>query len=116
MYKYVLQKSISYFRGSSFWLSMRHRVRWKVVNGVSKPTIYPKDGPPYNLKVYKGSNQVALTRNFTEFYMTSEIVKDIIVWFADTQAPDEYIWPSINHNPHLNPPGGYTGRSEWKIT
>ena len=55
--------------------------------------------------------QVAITRDFALYFMKSKISQDIFNWFADTLAPDEYIWPTLNHNPHLRAPGGYKGKS-----
>ena len=36
--------------------------------------------------------------------------KNLMSWFADTLAPDEYIWPTLNHNPQLHAPGSYKGK------
>ena len=53
--------------------------------------------------------QVALSRAFVVYYMSNPQVRELVDWFADTLAPDEYIWPTINHNPQLLAPGGFTG-------
>ena len=50
-----------------------------------------------------------MTRDFANYVLTSKIAKDLIDFFADTMAPDEYIYPTLNHNAHLNAPGGYLG-------
>ena len=39
----------------------------------------------------------------------SEQSRDLLSWFSDTMAPDEYIWPTLNHNPQLHAPGSYKG-------
>jgi len=41
----------------------------------------------------------------------SQESRDLLRWFADTMAPDEYIWPTLNHNPQLHAPGSYKGKS-----
>ena len=35
--------------------------------------------------------------------------RDLLSWFSDTMAPDEYVWPTLNHNPQLHAPGAYKG-------
>ena len=53
--------------------------------------------------------QVAMSRDFAVYFLSNPLARDLVEWFADTLAPDEYIWPTLNHNPHLLAPGGYTG-------
>jgi len=36
--------------------------------------------------------------------------RELLRWFSDTMAPDEYIWPTLNHNPQLHAPGSYKGQ------
>ena len=72
-------------------------------------TLIPKQGPPGNVTIFKGSNQVAVTRSFIVYFLRSRESLELVEWFADTLAPDEYIWPTLNHNPHLRAPGGYKG-------
>ena len=74
-------------------------------------TIYPKSKPPHNVKIYKGSDQASLSREFVEYVTKSPVARDLIDWFADTLCPDEYLWPTINHNTHLKAPGSYKGKS-----
>lgn len=73
------------------------------------PTFWPKGIPPHNITLYKGCNQVALTRAFVVFFLFSRQSRDLVEWLADTMIPDEYIWPTLNHNPHLHAPGSYKG-------
>ncbi len=78
-------------------------------------TLYPKSTPPHNITIYKGSNQVAMSRAFALYFMHSPVSKDLMTWFADTLAPDEYVWPTINHNAHLLAPGAYKGKSRHSL-
>lgn len=75
-------------------------------------TFRRKTEAPYNVTVFKGSNQVAVTRAFVVYFLYSKVSRDLIEWFADTMAPDEYIWPTLNHNPQLHAPGSYKGKQD----
>ncbi|KAI0233903.1 Beta-1,3-galactosyl-O-glycosyl-glycoprotein beta-1,6-N-acetylglucosaminyltransferase [Lamellibrachia satsuma] len=98
------------------WIAMRHVVSWHLIRSFSVmlPTFFPKWKPPYDVTIYKGSNQAALTRGFAEYLLFNETATDLLAWFRDTLAPDEYLWPTLNHNPHLRAPGAYTGNPETK--
>ena len=91
---------------------MRQLVSWRLYNTFSTMmlTIYPKSKPPHNVTVYKGSNQVVMTREFAIYILHSKVAQDLLDWFSDTLAPDEYLWPTINHNAHLHAPGAYKGK------
>jgi|SRR6218665_224972 len=101
------------FRSAHFWLQIRNLVSWRRSDNLNMMlmTIYPKGYPPYNITIYKGSNQVAMTRAFALYFLYSKVSQDVIEWFRDTYAPDEYIWPTLNHNPQLHVPGSYKGKS-----
>lgn len=97
----------------------RNKYVWKYIkfphlNLMHQRTFFLKDAPPYNITIYKGSNNVAMSRAFAVYFMYSKRSRDIVEWFADTDVPDEYIWPTINHNPHLYAPGSYKGNPEEK--
>ena len=103
--------SILYFRSHKPWMAMRQVVSWHLIRSFSVmlPTVFPKWKPPYDVTIYKGSNQAALTRGFAEYLLFNQTATDLLAWFRDTLAPDEYLWPTLNHNPHLRAPGAYTG-------
>jgi hypothetical protein len=92
-------------------MGMRQLVSWRLYDTLSTMmlTIYPKGRPPHNATVYKGSNQVVMTREFAIYILHSRVARDLLEWFSDTLAPDEYLWPTLNHNPHLLAPGAYKG-------
>jgi hypothetical protein len=52
-----------------------------------------------------------MTYEFAAYFLFSNAAHDFLEYFADTLAPDEYIWPTINHNPHLRAPGSYRGET-----
>lgn len=93
-------------------MKARNTFHWHMSKtfGIHLLTLIPKSRPPYNVTIYKGSNQAALTRAFVVHFMYSGIAHELIDWFADTLAPDEYIWPTLNHNPQLHAPGSYKGK------
>lgn len=106
----------TYKRSRSFWLTVRQTFSWRLYESLNTMfiTIYPKSNPPYNVTIYKGSNQVAISRPFAVYLLKSKVARDLLEWFTDTMAPDEYLWPTLNHNPHLLAPGGYLGDPEAK--
>ncbi len=73
-------------------------------------TAYPKGRPPHNVVIYKGSHYVAMSKAFALYFMHSPVAKDLVDWFSDTLIPDEFIWPTLNHNAHLLAPGAYKGK------
>lgn len=107
----------SYRRSTPVWLRVRNLFSWRHSSqlGMMLMTFYPKGQTPYNVTIFKGSNQVVLTRAFVVFFLYSKISHDLIEWFADTMAPDEYIWPTLNHNPVFHAPGSYKGDPESKL-
>jgi len=92
-------------------MKARNALHWHLSKtlGISLLTLIPKTSAPYNVTIYKGSNQAALTREFVVYFMNSAASLNLIKWFTDTFAPDEYIWPTLNHNPQLHAPGSYRG-------
>ncbi len=94
------------------YLLRRQQVQFKLVDppGQLLPTAYLKEKPPYDVVIHKGSNQAVLSRAFAQFLLTSPVVRDLMAWFSDTFCPDEYVWPTINHNPQLHASGGYIGK------
>ena len=104
-------------RSRSFWLTVRQTFSWRLYESLNAMivTIYPKSSPPHNVTVYKGSNQGALSRPFAVYLLKSPVTRDLMTWFSDTLAPDEYLWPTLNHNPHLQVPGAYMGKIESRL-
>jgi len=58
-------------RSDHFWLRLRNVVSWRFSEtfGMNILTLYPKTKAPYNVTVYKGSNQAALTRAFVLYFL-----------------------------------------------
>jgi len=59
------------FRSDHFWLRLRNLVSWRLSEtfGVNILTLYPKSKVPYNVTIYKGSNQAVLTRAFVLYFL-----------------------------------------------
>jgi hypothetical protein len=79
--------------------------------GVHLLTPIPKSRPPFNVTIYKGTNQAALTRAFVMYFMYSGLSHALLDWLSDTAVPDEYIWATLNHNPQLHVPGAFKGKN-----
>ena len=78
-------------------------------NGKLSFPLHTKADAPHDVIIYKGSDQASLSRGFVEYVTQSQMARDIIEWFADTLCPDEYLWPTMNHNAQLKAPGSYKG-------
>ena len=52
-------------------MRVRNLVSWRLSEtfGMNILTLYPKTAAPYNVTVYKGSNQAALTRAFVLYFL-----------------------------------------------
>ena len=68
-----------------------------------------KAPPPYNVTVYKGTNNAAISRAFALYFLYSNVSRELTDYFADTFIPDEFLWPTLNRNRDLEAPGGYFG-------
>lgn len=66
-----------------------------------------KAKPPHNITLTKGSQYGAFSRGFVEFAARSPVASDLRHWLDGTVIPDEHFWSTLNHNPHLQIPGGY---------
>ena len=58
-------------RSNHFLMRIRTFVSWRLSEtfGMNILTLYPKSKTPYNVTVYKGSNQAALTRAFVLYFL-----------------------------------------------
>ena len=55
--------------------------------------------PPNSMKLFAGSAYLIATREFIEWVVQNETVRDIINWTQDTYSPDEMIWASLSRFP-----------------
>lgn len=55
----------------------------------------PKDLPPGNITIMKGSKNVALTREFVNFALDASYPKELRRWLQDTSVPDEHYFSTI---------------------
>ena len=74
-----------------------------------------KAPPPYNITLYKGTNNAAISRAFALYFLFSNVSREITDYFADTYIPDEFLWPTLNQNRDLETPGGYFGNIHYII-
>jgi len=68
-----------------------------------------KDPAPHGFNVTKGSTHVAVTREFVEFAVGDSRARNLLRWMTDIRIPDEYFFPTLNHNPRMNIPGSFLG-------
>ncbi|XP_041370615.1 N-acetyllactosaminide beta-1,6-N-acetylglucosaminyl-transferase-like [Gigantopelta aegis] len=68
--------------------------------------------PPHGIRPFKGNVHVFVNRDFVEYAIHSRVAKDFTEWLKRTGIPDETFFSSLNHNPHLNIPGSYTGLAD----
>jgi len=78
---------------------------------IKTQTSIRKEPPPHSLKIYKGSNHVALTRRFAEFILFDQKAKDFYNWLNDTFIPDETFYATLQQVPGV--PGGHQGNQTW---
>ncbi|CAH1775434.1 unnamed protein product [Owenia fusiformis] len=71
----------------------------------------PKQPPPHNLVMHKGTVYGVFSRRFVEFLMEDEVAQDFLDWCKTTANPDEHFFNTLNHNPHINAPGQFEGTS-----
>jgi hypothetical protein len=55
----------------------------------------PMPSPPHNLEILKGWKGVALTRDFAEHVLTSEIAKELFNWIIHLLIPDESFFSTL---------------------
>ncbi|XP_047439369.1 beta-1,3-galactosyl-O-glycosyl-glycoprotein beta-1,6-N-acetylglucosaminyltransferase 7 isoform X2 [Mugil cephalus] len=95
--------------------SMRHRTQLQhreiIGSHVAPKGFGLMKGPsPHNLQVYFGTAYYALTRDFVDFVLKSQIAKDLLEWSKDTYSPDEHFWVTLNH---VKAPGSHVD-GDWE--
>ena len=96
------------FRARQF--RSRYENKWNLSpNGRLQKVSQKKAPPPYNVTIYKGTNNAAISRAFALFFLHSNVSRELMDYFADTYASDEFLWPTLNRNGDLEAPGGYFG-------
>ena len=66
--------------------------------------------PPYNMKIYKSWAYVALSYDFVEYFLCSEVGLTLRDYLKDAFIPEENVYPMLFMKPGV--PGGY--RSEFR--
>lgn len=75
------------------------------------PTLFFKEAAPDGFKLAKGSTHIVVSRAFVEYVMTNQSAKHLLEWMHDIRIPDEQYFNTLSHNPQLNIPGAYIGKS-----
>jgi len=89
--------------------SKRYRVEWNHTRYHIGATEIEKPIPPYNIRIAIGSTHIAVSRGYVNFLLFSKVASEFLEWLNGTQIPDEMLFASLNHNPHLHVPGSYKG-------
>ncbi len=71
------------------------------------------DPIPFNLKVYKSWAYVALSFQFVEYYLCSDVGKTLREYMKDVRIPEENIYAMLFMKPDV--PGGYSPRYKDEI-
>lgn len=70
-----------------------------------------KQPAPHNIRPYKGSVHVVLSRDFVDFLLHNKTSLDFLNWVEkDTHIPDELYFTTMNNNWHLQAPGSNPGQ------
>ena len=71
--------------------------------------------PPYNLTIFKGHKDVALTRSSAEFFMTSKLGKGFLKWLnSGVGFPEEFFFATLSRvSQHLYNTEGLISQSEF---
>lgn len=80
-------------------------------------TIMKKTGrknlaPPYDIDVVSGSGFGIFYRQFIVWALADKRAQAFFQWLKTSYHPENMFWASLHHtfsNPHLDPPGGYSG-------
>jgi hypothetical protein len=67
---------------------------------------------PYDIDIVRGSAYGIFSRKFVEYLLNDPKPRSLLFWSRKTWSPDEHYWATLHHtysNPHLKPPGGYSG-------
>ena len=73
--------------------------------------------PPYNLTIFKGHKDVALTRSSAEFFMTSKLGKGFLKWLnSGVGFPEEFFFATLSRvSQHLYNTKGLISQSEFPL-
>ncbi|XP_077980194.1 N-acetyllactosaminide beta-1,6-N-acetylglucosaminyl-transferase-like [Glandiceps talaboti] len=87
-------------------LSERHKFKYVISSGTVKQSGERKtESKPFDGPTFKGELHVALTREFVNFVLYSNIAFEWFAWLSDTLCPDEFFYQTLSRLPGV--PGGY---------
>ncbi|XP_060566017.1 N-acetyllactosaminide beta-1,6-N-acetylglucosaminyl-transferase-like [Ruditapes philippinarum] len=82
----------------------KFKQRTFIINENPIITRQKKQGFRQNIKIHKGSAYGMFSREFVNFILNDNFVKDFLIWLGDTYAPEELIWATLQVLPGT--PGG----------
>jgi hypothetical protein len=65
--------------------------------------------PPYGIQLVKGSVHIIASREFVKYCTFDPHAVALRQYLKDTKVPDESFFSTLNHDPKLRVPGGYSG-------
>ncbi|XP_068689837.1 N-acetyllactosaminide beta-1,6-N-acetylglucosaminyl-transferase-like [Montipora foliosa] len=100
-HRYMYSHRADKVEGGQFYA----RYSWRRTNVTKRP-------PPWGIRIKKGSNFVALTREAASYILYDKVAIDFLSWLNDTSSPDEAFYSSLHQHPGF--PGGiYGSQPEW---
>ena len=100
------------------FLENRFKLKWVERNGTLRKTNEPYPPPPHNLTIVKGNAYAVFSRAFVEFAIKDQRASDFLEWCRYTMTPDEHFWHTLHStyaNPHINAPGGFSGKVRYYL-
>jgi hypothetical protein len=82
----------------------KFKQRTLIINESPIITRQKKQGFRQNIIIHKGSAYGMFSREFVNFILNDNFVKDFLIWLRDTYAPEELIWATLQVLPGT--PGG----------
>ena len=66
---------------------------------------------PANITIAKGCVYMAVTWDFVNFTINSDVSKTFLEWVKYTRNPEETYFATLNMNPLIGTPGAFTGKA-----
>ncbi|ESO90431.1 hypothetical protein LOTGIDRAFT_64882, partial [Lottia gigantea] len=124
---YELVKILKSYQGANNILGQTqlyaHKTKWRYyinLTGQEFPLnsnrVDPKNPPPHNIKVCKGSVHMTASRAFIHYVLFNQTAQDFLKWSKNMSVPDESFFTSLNNNPHLKVPGSYIDNKRQELS
>ncbi|XP_045174034.2 N-acetyllactosaminide beta-1,6-N-acetylglucosaminyl-transferase-like [Mercenaria mercenaria] len=83
----------------------KFKQRTLIMNNLPIVTRQKKEPFGQNIKIHKGSAYGLFSRDFVNYVLNDNFVKDFLFWLRETYAPEELIWATLQILPGT--PGGH---------